>query len=135
MDADAAEAEPTPPEGAIAIRTVIEEMRYDMASFTVEAGKPVKLWFYNSDYMPHNLVIGQIGSAEEIGNAAEAQGADGFALGFVPDSDKVIASSKLLNHKQFEVLDFVAPTVPGDYDFLCTFPGHWKLMRGVMKVE
>jgi azurin/glucose/arabinose dehydrogenase/lysophospholipase L1-like esterase len=128
-------AEPTPPDGAIAIRTVMEEMRYDVESFTVKAGAPVELWFYNPDYMPHNIVIGQPGSADEIGLAAEALGADGFAKGFVPASDKIVASSKLINHTQFELLNFTAPTEPGDYDFVCTFPGHWKLMRGIMKVE
>ena len=31
-------------------------------------------------------------------------------------------------------LDFVAPKEPGDYGYVCTFPGHWRLMQGVMKV-
>ena len=127
--------EASPPDGAIAIRTVKEEMRYDIKSFVVQAGSPVKLWLYNPDYMPHNIVIGQIGSAEEIGKASIALGAEGFAKHFVPDSDKVIAASKLLNHEQSEVLEFTAPSKPGEYDFLCTFPGHWQLMRGVMIVE
>ena len=133
--AEQATGEATAPEGAIAIRTVQEEMRYDIKTFTVQAGSPVKLWLYNPDYMPHNIVIGQIGSAKEIGNAAAALGAEGFAKQFVPDSDKVIAASKLLNHEESEVLEFTAPSEPGEYDFLCTFPGHWQLMRGVMLVE
>lgn len=122
------------PEGAIVIRTVPEEMRYDIKSFTVEAGSEVKLWFANPDFMPHNLVIGQPGSAEEIGPAAEALGAQGFALAFIPDNDKIIAHSGLLNYQQSELMEFTAPTEPGDYDFVCTFPGHWTLMRGIMKV-
>jgi azurin len=32
------------------------------------------------------------------------------------------------------VLEFQAPTEPGDYPFVCTFPGHHLLMRGVVKV-
>ncbi|MDF1836644.1 MAG: plastocyanin/azurin family copper-binding protein, partial [Planctomycetota bacterium] len=128
-------AAPTPPEGAIVLRTVIEKMKYDVESFTVAAGSPVKLWFYNPDYMPHNLVIGQPGSAESIGPAAEAMGADGFNKAFVPEHDQVLVASKLLMHKEAELIEFTAPTKPGKYDFLCTFPGHWKLMRGTMIVE
>ena len=30
---------------------------------------------------------------------------------------------------------FSLPLEPGDYEFVCTFPGHHILMRGVMKVE
>jgi azurin len=132
---ETAEAVPTPPEGAIAIRTVMEEMRYEVESFTVAAGSPVKLWFYNPDYMPHNIVIGGPGSAESIGPAAEAMGADGFSKAFVPQHKQIIAASGLLNHTETELLEFTAPTQPGNYEFLCTFPGHWKLMRGTMIVE
>ena len=46
----------------------------------------------------------------------------------------IIAATRLLNHKETQVLEFTAPTTPGDYDYLCTFPGHWRMMRGVMKV-
>jgi azurin len=29
----------------------------------------------------------------------------------------------------------VAPTAPGDYDYICSFPGHAALMKGVLRVE
>ncbi|MDG1498745.1 MAG: GDSL-type esterase/lipase family protein [Planctomycetota bacterium] len=128
-------AEPKAPADAIAIRTVVEEMRYDRVTFTVKAGQPVKLWFYNPDYMPHNLVIGTPGSAKEIGDAAAALGAEGFAKAFIPETASILSASKLLNFGESELIEFVAPTEPGDYEFLCTFPGHWQLMRGIMKVE
>ncbi len=125
----------TPPSDAIVIRTVPEEMRYDIESFTVSSGEAVKLWFENTDFMPHNLVIGMPDSANIIGPAAEALGASGFDKAFIPDSELILVASKLLNHEDVEVLEFTAPTTPGDYDFICTFPGHWQLMRGVMKVR
>jgi azurin len=28
----------------------------------------------------------------------------------------------------------VVPDQAGDYPFVCTFPGHWRLMTGIMKV-
>jgi len=84
--------------------------------------------------MPHNIVFGLPVSANEIGMAAIQLGADGFGKGFIPDNDKIITSSKLLQNKQEEIIEFTAPDKPGDYDFLCTFPGHHLLMRGIMKV-
>jgi len=123
-----------PDADAIVIKTVAEEMRYDTPSFTVSAGQLVTIQFENGDYSPHNLIIGQPGSAEEIGAAADRLGADGFAKAFVPENDKIIVASDLLNYEKFQVLEFRAPTVPGDYDFLCTFPGHRQTMNGVMKV-
>lgn len=132
--ADGEDAMPLAPEGAIVLSTVPEAMSYDLKSFEVKAGSTVKLWFQNMDYMPHNVVIGTPGSAEVLGPLAEALGAKGFETGFIPDSDQILAHSKLLNHRQAELVEFTAPTEPGDCDFICTFPGHWRLMRGVMHV-
>ncbi len=123
-----------PDADAIVIKTVMEKMMYAKTTFTVKAGQKVKIWFENPDYMPHNLIIGQPKSAESIGNAAEKLGAKGFKNGFVPKHKMIIAATRLLNHKETQVLEFTAPTTPGDYDYLCTFPGHWRMMRGVMKV-
>ncbi|WP_448633457.1 plastocyanin/azurin family copper-binding protein [Pedobacter panaciterrae] len=43
-------------------------------------------------------------------------------------------ATKLLNPEEKVTLQFTAPDKPGDYPFLCTFPGHWSIMNGVMKV-
>ena len=123
-----------PDDDTIVIKTVVEEMRYDTPSFTVTAGQPVKLWFENDDYSPHNLIIGRPGSMDEIGAAADAIGSDGFAREFIPDSDKIVVASGLLNYQKHEVLEFTAPTETGAYDVLCTFPGHRQTMNGVMWV-
>ena len=125
--------EPDP--DAIVIRTIVDQMKFDTDSFTVTVGQPVKIWFENPDYSPHNLIFGQPNSAAEIAAAAEGLGPLGFALEFLPDNDKIIAASKLLNHREYQVIEFTAPANPGDYDFLCTFPGHWMTMRGVMQVR
>ena len=121
-------------DGAIVVRTVTEAMRYDREMFTVTAGQPVKVRFVNDDYAPHNLVIGTPGSRDEIGAAADRLGADGFARRFIPKTDKILAATELLEHQKSQVLEFRAPTVPGDYVILCTFPGHRQTMHGVMRV-
>ena len=43
--------------------------------------------------------------------------------------------TKLLMPNTAETLRFTAPTAPGDYPYLCTFPGHWVIMRGMMHVR
>ena len=133
-DADSEEAGPVPDADAIVIKTVTEEMRYDKPTFQVTPGEKVKIWFQNDDFMPHNLVVGTPGSFDEIGIAAEELGADGFGVQFIPESDKILFHSDLLEHKGYQVLEFTAPTEPGVYDVLCTFPGHRHTMNAKMWV-
>ena len=122
------------PADAIVIRTVQEEMRYDTPIFTVKAGETVKMWFANDDYIPHNLVIGLPGSGDAIGDAADAMGGDGFAAEFIPDTDQIIVATDLLSYENHQLIEFTAPSEPGDYDVICTFPGHRTTMKGIMRV-
>jgi azurin len=124
----------TPELTTVRVGTIIEKMRFDLKEFQVKAGKKIELTFANTDFLPHNLVITLPKSADEVALAAMAMGADGFAKGYVPDHEKILVASKLLDHEQEEILEFNAPEKPGDYEFVCTFPGHHLLMRGIMKV-
>ncbi|MBL8959868.1 MAG: hypothetical protein JNJ98_08455, partial [Gemmatimonadetes bacterium] len=124
----------TPNDGAIVVRTVVEGMRYDQPAVTVKAGSAVRLRFVNDDFTPHNLIIGTPGSFEEIGAAADRLGSDGFAQRFRPKSDKIIAATDLLEHQRSELLEFRAPSTPGAYEILCTFPGHRQTMRAILRV-
>ncbi len=119
----------------VRIGTIPEKMKYDVAEFTVKAGKDIKLIFTNSDFMPHNVVLVNPLKANEVGQAAINLGAAGFDVGFVPENKEILWASKLIDHKQEEVIEFKAPAVPGDYEYVCTFPGHHFVMRGVMKVR
>ena len=74
------------------------------------------------------------GSAPSIAAAAEALGPIGFAVDFRPEHDQIIVASRMLNHREYEVLEFTAPAETGDYDYVCTFPKHWMTMQGVMRV-
>ena len=118
----------------VTLGTVPEKMSYDLKTFEVKAGATLKVRFINHDFMPHNLVFAQPGSANAIGMAAIALGAEGFAKAFIPESDQILMASKLLASKEEQVMEFKVPTKAGDYDYLCTFPGHHLLMRGIMKV-
>jgi len=119
----------------IRINTVIEKLKFDVESVTVKAGKRIRLTFVNPDALPHNFVLVKPGTADKVAAAAIALGADGFKKEFIPESDDIIIHSKMLERRQTEVLNFKAPKKPGVYQFICTFPGHDKIMRGTLIVE
>ena len=119
----------------IRVNTIPEKIQFDVKEFTVKAGKNLKVIFVNPDFMPHNLVIVKPGTADSVAAAAIALGADGFKKQFLPDDPNILHASKLLENKQEEIMEFTAPAEPGDYPFICTFPGHAILMRGVMHVK
>ena len=119
----------------IRIGTVVEKMKYDINEFTVKPGKKVKLIFANPDFMPHNLVVTKPNKADSVAQQALTLGAQGFDMAFVPKSEDVLWSSQLVDHGKEEEMSFTAPSTKGDYPYVCTFPGHHILMRGVMKVR
>jgi len=120
----------------VPIDTVPEQMRYDVKWFPVEAGKAVQIVLHNSDAMPHNLIVGRPKSVSDIGNAAIGLSlpSDPAARAFVPNSPLVLHSTHLVPEGETERLNFTAPKEAGEYVFLCTFPGHWVRMYGVMLV-
>lgn len=120
----------------IRIKALENEMKYDLKTFKVQAGKPVQIIFQNPDFMQHNLVITMPGAMETVGKAADklATAADGAAKHYVPDIPQVLYHTRLVNPQETVTLDFIAPAKPGDYPYVCTFPGHWSIMNGVMKV-
>src|SRR5207237_7376470 len=102
----------------------------------VEKGKAVEFLFENFDLMPHNIVFAKPGSLEELGKLAEANATDPAvqARFFVPQSDKVLMASTLLQPRDLQKLSFTAPTTPGVYPYVCTYPGHWMRMHGALYV-
>jgi azurin len=125
-----------------------EAMVYSMQTIKVKAGAKVKIHFKNnskSEGVTHNFVLVKPGTAQKV--LADAMGAS--ATGWIPKSSDIIVAGGLLNPKGFgtkenpdhEVIEFTAPTVPGDYPYICTFPGHADMskpanqtMRGVLTV-
>ena len=120
----------------ISIGTIPEQMLFDVRWFVVEAGKPVQVTLTNPDFMPHNIIFGQPGSISAIGNAAATMPAPSnlSARAYVPDLPVVIEASRLVQRGESDTIKFTAPSKPGDYNFVCSFPGHWVRMYGVMLV-
>lgn len=120
----------------LVLKTLPEQMFYDKTRLVVEAGKPVEIIFENPDSMPHNFVITVPGAREEIGKLAETMvpQADEEGRMFIPKSPKVLFASKLVDPGAKLKLNFTAPTEPGEYSYVCTFPGHWLRMFGTLVV-
>lgn len=120
----------------VVLHTLTEQMMFDLHYFTVQAGKPVQIVLDNTDNMPHNLVITTPGGVTEVGMQAGTLSApdDPKAKAFIPDTPKVLESTALVQPGDSVTLSFTAPAKPGNYNFLCTYPGHWVKMYGTMQV-
>ena len=117
-----------------------DTMQFDLKTFEAKAGEKVELTFKNIGKIPkiamgHNLVILRKGISA-IAFGQKAMGAGANATNALPDSVKgdTIAATKLLGPAESETITFTAPDA-GDYEYVCTFPGHFAMMRGVMKVK
>ena len=117
-----------------------DTMQFDKREFTVKSGEKVALEFKNIGKLPkiamgHNLVILKKGiSSLKFGQKVMSLGAS--ATNALPEGsmDDVIAATKLLGPGENETISFTVPE-PGDYQFVCSFPGHFAMMRGIMVVK
>jgi putative heme-binding domain-containing protein len=80
------------------------------------------------------MLLVKPGTADDVGLKAIALGAKGFDVGFVPESPDILWHSKLVDYGQEEVIEFTAPTAEGAYPYVCSFPGHHRIMRGTLFV-
>lgn len=113
------------------------KMLFDKNIITIPSGKSVSLIFNNLDQMAHNVVIVKPGADEKVGKAADEMASlkDGYEKNFVPRIPEVLFATPLVNGGKSFQLDFKAPDKPGDFPFICSFPGHWRMMKGILKVE
>ena len=112
----------------------VEGLKFSLAAFDVKAGARVKLDFANVSDMLHNLVVVKPGTATSVGEQAMRMGLDGAKLDYVPRSDDVLFYTSMLEPQKSQTIYFVAPTTPGEYTYVCTFPGHYVVMQGTMRV-
>jgi putative heme-binding domain-containing protein len=118
-----------------------ERMLFTVKEFTAAPGQPLKIVFTNPDATDHNLVIVKPGALAEVGMAANDMAKDpkNANSDFIPSDKKslILHATPLIgtNRKlKIDVLRFEAPSEPGVYPYVCTFPGHWIIMNGNMIV-
>lgn len=110
-------------------------MLFDKRILRAKAGSKIKLVFNNPDDMAHNFVLVKPGTADKVGEQAINLGLRGEELGFIPETTDVLAHTALLRPGSNDVIFLTAPTEPGRYQYVCTFPAHAATMRGILIVE
>ncbi len=109
-------------------------MQFVPPRFTAAPGDKIVIQFENPDEMAHNLQFVKPGKRMPVVTAALLLGPDGLNQGFIPKSPDILAASKLLNPGGKDQFEFTAPTKPGVYPYVCTFPGHGLVMYGALYV-
>lgn len=121
----------------ITLKVVKDIMKYDKQLLTAKAGTTIQIVLENPDFMQHNLVLIKPNALNKVGAAADklAQDPNGSKMQYVPKMPEVLASTPLINPGGKFTLTIKVPDTPGDYYYVCTFPGHWRMMNGILRVS
>jgi azurin len=118
--------------------TANDQMKFSLTTMEAKAGEELKVVLKNIGSLPkeamgHNWVLLKAGTDPMAFGAASMMAK---ATEYIGPSvkDQVIASTPVIGPKQTAEIVFKAPP-PGEYPFICSFPGHVALMRGVMTVK
>ena len=116
-----------------------DEMKFNTKTFEVTVGQKVTLVFKNTGKIPlakmgHNLVILKP-DTQVITFATQCRDSKTGYLPADPETKKLIfAATKRVGGGETDTLYFI-PKEPGKYPFICTTPGHFSEMQGVMIVK
>ncbi|GAA4234546.1 hypothetical protein GCM10022291_14210 [Postechiella marina] len=115
----------------------IPGLQYNLKKITINRNEKIQLTLENSDDMLHNMVIMKPGAdtPTTVGNMALQLGLKGPELNYVPDTDLVLFHSGVVGPESSETIYFTAPSEPGQYWIVCTFPGHAFTMRTKLIVK
>jgi len=112
----------------------MSEMKFDKKVIRVPANKAITIALINKSSdatMPHNLVIIKKGSANQVGQGGYKYKENAYVN---PTDTNVIAHSPLVQIGETEYFSFITPSI-GTYEFICSYPGHWSLMKGEFITE
>jgi len=120
-----------------------DKMRYDVTAFDASPGQKISVTIKNIGTTPkfsmgHNFVLlDRIINTGNIQSAFLDKASTEASHDYVPTGAKeVLAHSKLLGPGESEVVIFNAPYIPGEYLYVCSFPGHYSQgTKGVMTVK
>ena len=132
-----AEGEDVAPAAAFTIEPVGNKMEFAKKNLTVEAGQQVTITFKNTastEAMKHNVVVLKGTGDDVIQRVGQAALQAGAPKEYVPNDPAVLASTALAAPGETVEVTFTAPSEPGTYSYICTFPGHYMMMRGTMTV-
>ena len=116
-----------------------DDMKYSLNKIQAAPGEELKIVLtvtsaMAKDAMAHNFVL--LDPATDV-NTFVTKAAVARKTAFIPASlqDKILAQTPLAGNGETVEVTFKAPSTPGTYPYLCTFPGHWMVMNGEMIVQ
>lgn len=120
----------------IELSAVPSRMTYDKKEIAATAGEVIRIHFDNADALEHNLLIVAPGALAEMGLAGDKMGQvpEGRIKEFIPDSAKVLAVMGIVAPGASRDFWFIVPGAAGTYPYVCTYPQHWRMMNGKLKV-
>jgi putative heme-binding domain-containing protein len=114
-----------------------KNLSYTVRSFTARPGEAIQLTFVNPDVVPHNWALIKPGTLPRVGDLVNKIVAepDAATRHYIPRTDDVLVYTDIVGPQDQFTISFRAPSTPGRYPYLCTFPGHWMVMNGEMIVR
>jgi azurin len=117
-----------------------DDMKFSVVSINAKPGEQIRVRLIAKGGMPkiamaHNFVL--LAKAADTLKFVNAS-AMARATDFVPAEFKaqILASTGLAGAGEAVEVSFKAPTVPGAYTYLCSFPGHFQAgMKGTLTVK
>jgi azurin len=120
--------------------TADDTMKYSLTTLEARPGEALRVTLTNVGRMPkqtmaHNWVLLKPGTDDEVN--AFGMAAATAAPDYIPAAKaaQIIAQTKLVGPGESASVEFKAPEQPGVYPFLCTFPGHFAMMKGKLIVK
>ena len=116
---------------------VLPGLKFNTSEISAKAGEKIAIDFLNDDPsgMMHNLAIITPGSIQTVIDAATTMGVKGFDKNFIPEIPELLDSTPQIGSGMQYTLYFTVPSLPGDYHFICTYPGHGFIMQGIFAVK
>ena len=115
--------------------SVGNQMAFDKTTLTLPAGAEVHLTLKNTATvatLPHNWVLVKTGTEASVAAAGLKRGEP---AGYVDVIDRdMLAFTPLAKPGETTEVTFTAPSEPGTYPYICTMPGHYMMMKGVLTV-
>lgn len=117
-----------------------DQMKFSVTRIEARPGQTIHVELQNAgtlpkDVMGHNWILLKAGKdAAAYANAAITAAKEGYQPAAL--ADQVLASIPLLGPKKQGETTFTAPSAPGSYAYLCSFPAHCQAgMRGELIVK
>lgn len=117
-----------------------DNMQYSTKMIEATVGDTIVLKLINmgklpKDTMAHNLVVLKPGTSVPVfAQKCVSEKANDYITTHSDFAPLVVAHTKLLGPGESQVLRFQV-TAAGSYPFMCTFPGHFGVMSGTLRVK